>query len=172
MEINIKETLENDERYREGFQVYKDMEAKAHSQAEKLAEELIQAIVRKEEKMNISTAIMAVAKTLTHLASYLYDSEEEFLTDVQKARTSVVTDIIPALLDPRPCGNCEECKNGNPMECKAPQVRSSYTETRFIPVICNMLIEYDMFNKVLHMYAIRKEDGSTESAEDSASAST
>lgn len=167
MEFNIRETLENDERYKEGFAAYKEMETKAHQEAEKLAEALIQAIVRKEDKLNITTALMAVSKTLTHLASYLYDTEEEFLTDVQKARTTVVVDMIPALLDPSPCGLCEACKNGTPMECTQPKVRNDYTETRFIPLVCNMLVEYDLFNKILHMYAIRKENESSDAQNES-----
>lgn len=153
----IRQTIEGDEKYQEGLRVYKEMEELSHKTAEDIAKQLIERIVKKEDKFNVSTALMAVAKTLTHLTSYLYDTEEEFLTDVQKARTSVVTDIIPALLDPTPCGICENCKNGKPHECLTPKVRGDYTETRFLPLICNMLIEYDMFNKVLHMYALRQE---------------
>lgn len=154
---DIQKTIEEDPKYQEGLSVYKDMETLAHATAEDLAKQLIERIVKKEDKFNISTALMAVSKTLTHLTSYLYDTEQEFLTDVQKARTSVVTDIIPALLDPTPCGMCENCKNDKPQECLTPKVRGDYTETRFLPLICNMLIEYDMFNKVLHMYALRAE---------------
>lgn len=166
---NVEEILDKDGKYQEGLAAYRDMEAKAHEESGKLAELLIQKIVKKEDKFNISVALMAVSKTLTHLASYLYDNEEEFLSAVQKARTSVVSDVIPALLDPTPCGNCEACKNGNPAECINPDVRSDYTETRFLPVVANMLIEYDMFNKVLHMYALRgeNENGSNEAADES-----
>lgn len=162
---DVRQTIEGDEKYQEGLRVYKDMEALAHQTAEDIAKTMIERIVKKEDKFNISTALMAVAKTLTHLTSYLYDTEEEFLNDVQKARTSVVTDIIPALLDPTPCGICENCKDGKPYECINPKVRGDYTETRFLPLICNMLIEYDMFNKVLHMYALRHESPDGDSSD-------
>ena len=99
-----------------------------------------------------------------HLASYLYDSEEEFLTDVKKARTSVVTDIIPALLDQQSCGECQNCKNGNEAECINPTVRGDYTQSRFLPILCNMLVEYDLFNKVIHMYTTRNENLSSDEA--------
>lgn len=154
---NIEDILDKDGKYKEGVAAYRELETKAHEESGRLAQELIEKIIKKEEKFNISVALMALAKTLTYLASYLYDSEEEFLSAVQKARTSVVSDVIPALLDPTPCGNCEACKNGNPMECVNPDVRSEYTETRFLPIVANMLIEYDMFNKVLHMYAFKNE---------------
>ena len=82
------------------------MEQKANSVAEEISSTLIESIVKEEGKFNITTAILAVAKSLSHLSSYLYDTEEEFLADVKKARTATVSDVIPALLDPQPCGNC------------------------------------------------------------------
>ena len=165
--IDIKQALEKDDKYREGLDAFKELDTKAYSVAETISESLIKSIVEKEEKFNISTALLSVAKSLTHLASYLYDDEETFLKDVQKARSTVVEDIIPALLNPEPCGECENCKNGHPMECINPKVRADYTETRFLPILCNMLLEYDMFNKILHMYAFRKENEETpDSAEE------
>lgn len=155
--INIEEALERDENVQAGFEEYKKIEQKANSVAEEISSSLIETIVKEQDKFNISTAILAVAKSLSHLASYLYDTEEEFLLDVKKARTSVPSDIIPALLDPQPCGHCLSCKNGNPMECEMPQVRGDYTSSRFIPILCNMTIEYDMFNKILHMYTVGKD---------------
>ncbi len=154
---DINDILSQDPKFKEGLAAYHDIEEKAHEKASEIAKLLVDQILKKEDKFNISTAIMAVAKTLTHLASYLYDTEEQFLTDVQKARTCAVSDIIPALLDPQPCGICEECRNGNPTACLKPNVRADYTETRFLPILANMLIEYDMFNKVLHMYVFREE---------------
>ena len=165
--IDIKQALEKDDKYREGLDAFKELDTKAYSVAETISESLIKSIVEKEEKFNISTALLSVAKALTHLSSYLYDDEETFLKDVQKARSAVVEDIIPALLNPEPCGECENCKNGHPMECINPKVRADYTETRFLPILCNMLLEYDMFNKILHMYAFRKENEETsDSAEE------
>ena len=165
--IDIKQALEKDDKYREGLDAFKELDTKAYSVAETISESLIKSIVEKEEKFNISTALLSVAKALTHLSSYLYDDEETFLKDVQKARSTVVEDIIPALLNPEPCGECENCKNGHPMECINPKVRADYTETRFLPILCNMLLEYDMFNKILHMYAFRKENEETsDSAEE------
>lgn len=155
---NIEQILDSDGKYQEGLAAYRELEAKAHEESGRIAQELVEKIIKKEDKFNISVALMATAKVMTHLASYLYDTEEEFLSAVQKARTSVVSDVIPALLDPTPCGKCEACKNGKPMECLDPDVRADYTETRFLPIIANMLIEYDMFNKVLHMYALRNEN--------------
>lgn len=157
MEINIEEALKNDENMQAGLDEYKRMEQQANSVAEEISSTMIESIVKEQGKFNISVAILAVAKSLSHLSSYLYDTEEEFLTDVKKARTATVSDVIPALLDPQPCGNCMSCKDGKPMECITPQVRGDYTTSRFLPILCNMIIEYDLFNKVLHMYTVGKE---------------
>lgn len=155
--INIEEALNRDENVQAGLDEYKRMEQKANSVAEEISSTLIESIVKEEDKFNITTAILAVAKSLSHLSSYLYDTEEEFLIDVKKARTATVSDVIPALLDPQPCGNCMSCKDGKPMECMNPQVRGDYTTSRFLPVLCNMVIEYDLFNKIMHMYTVGKE---------------
>jgi hypothetical protein len=160
--INIDEALERDENIQVGLEEYKKMEQKANTIAEDISSSLIESIVKEEGKFNITEAILAVAKSLSHLASYLYDTEEEFLADVMKARTATVSDIIPALLDPQPCGECESCKNGNPMDCVNPQVRGDYTTSRFLPVLCNMIVEYDLFNKILHMYTVSKETNNDE----------
>lgn len=162
--INVEEALQRDENMQAGLDEYKRMEQKANSVAEDISSTLIESIVKQEGKFNITTAILAVAKSLSHLTSYLYDTEEEFLADVKKARGSVVSDIIPALLDPQPCGNCMSCKDGKPMECENPDVRGDYTTSRFLPLLCNMLIEYDLFNKILHMHTAGKQEVNTDEA--------
>lgn len=164
--INIEEALEKDTGVQKGLEEYRQIENKANSVAQEISASIVESIVKEQEKFNITTALLAVAKTLTHLASYLYDSEEEFLTDVKKARTSVVTDIIPALLDPQPCGECQNCKNGNEAKCLNPIVRGDYTQSRFLPILCNMLVEYDLFNKVIHMHTVGQETSSDEASEE------
>lgn len=166
--INIDEALEKDENIQAGLNEYKEMELKANSIAEEISSTLIESIVKENDKFNITTAIMSVAKSLSHLTSYLYDTEDEFLADVMKAREAVITDVIPALLNPQPCGNCVSCKDGKPMECINPEVRGDYTTTRFLPILCNMIIEYDLFNKILHMYTVGKKN-SNETSIDGAS---
>lgn len=158
MEINLEDALAKDDNFKKGVDEYSSLEKKANDVAEEISTKLVEEIVKNGEKFNISTAILAVAKCFGHLSSYLYDTEADFLTDVKKARVAVVSDVIPALLNPEPCGLCEECKNGNPQECLHPNVRGDYTTTRFLPLLCNMLIEYDLFNKVVYMYTAGKEE--------------
>jgi hypothetical protein len=165
MNLKIDEALKQDSNFQNALEEYKAMEQKANSVAEEISSTLVESIVKEQDKFNITTAILAVAKSLSHLTSYLYDTEEEFLIDVKKARTSVVSDVIPALLDPQPCGNCESCKNGSPMECINPEVRGDHTTSRFLPILCNMLIEYDLFNKVMYMHTADKELNKTETDE-------
>lgn len=158
MNFNIDEAIAKDDDFNQGINEYKIIEQKANDVAEEISSTLVESIVKDNEKFNLSTAILAVAKCFAHLSSYMYDSEDEFLTDIRKARTAVVSDIIPALLNPQPCGLCEECKNGNPHECLHPDVRGDYTTSRFLPLLCNMLIEYDLFNKIVYMHTAGKEN--------------
>ena len=167
MNFNIDEAITKDEDFNKGINEYKIIEKKANDVAEEISSTLVESIVKDNEKFNLSTAILAIAKCFSHLTSYMYDTEEEFLEDVRKARASVVSDIIPALLNPEPCGLCEECKNGNPHECLNPNVRGDYTTSRFLPILCNMIIEYDLFNKIVYMHTIGKEnDVDTESTKE------
>lgn len=158
MNFNIDEAIAKDENLNQGISEYKIIEKKANDVAEEISSTLVESIVKDNEKFNLSTAILAVAKCFAHLSSYMYDTEDEFLTDVRKARSAVVSDVIPALLNPQPCGLCEECKNGNPQECIHPDVRGDYTTSRFLPILCNMLIEYDLFNKIVYMHTAGKEN--------------
>ena len=164
MEFKIDSAIEKDEDFQKGYEEFQRIEQKANSVAEELSATLVESIVKQDgEKFNLSTAVMAVAKTLTHLVSYMYETEEEFLADVKKGRTAVVSDVIPALLNPQPCGLCEECRNGNPEFCSKPNVRGDYTTSRFLPILANMLIEYDMFNKILYMHTAGRVDKETPS---------
>lgn len=158
MAINVEEALKHDEHMQEGFDVYQELDKKSNDVAEEISSTLIESIVKDSDKFNISTAVLAVSKSLSHLASYMYDTEEEFLSDIKKARATVVSDIIPALLDPQPCGNCMSCKNDDIANCENPIIRGEYTTSRFLPILCNMIIEYDLFNKILHMYTVGREE--------------
>lgn len=144
--------LDNDPDLAKGYEEYNDIEKEADDMAKQITKDLLEAIIKKDnndKKLNLSTVIMAAAKTLSYLSGYMYDEEKEFLDDVQLARQAVVSDIIPALLHVKPCGECENCKNGEPEECLNPKLTPEYTTSRILPIIANMLIEYDIFNKVL-----------------------
>lgn len=166
MDFNIDEALAKDKNLRAGMEEYQRIESVANDVAGEISTKLIESIVKEQGKFNITTAVLATAKALSALTSYMYDSEEEFLIDVRKARTTVVSDVIPALLDPQPCGLCDNCKNGDPLNCMNPKVRGDYTTSRFIPIVANMLIEYDLYNKVLYMHTAGKvEPGFDEASE-------
>jgi hypothetical protein len=153
---NIEEALSSDKDMQAGIKAYSTIDDKALAVAQEITKAMVENIVKEESEFNISTAILAVSKSLIQLASFMYDTEEEFLIATKKARTSVVSEIIPTLLAPEPCGLCEECKNGHPEECLSPKVRHEYTQSRFLPILCGHVIEYDLFNKVLHMHTAGK----------------
>ena len=79
---------------------YQKLDELAESRASKLSEELVKQILetRDADKYNMTLAVLTVTKTLTHLASYFYEDEKTFLEDVRKARQSIPSDIVPALL--------------------------------------------------------------------------
>lgn len=152
-EIQEESPLNTNPDMQKGFEEYAELNKRAEEKASQMAEDMIKDIIvnGKKGEDNMTVALMTTAKLLTHLASYFYDTPDEFVKAVDKARHSVTEDIIPALLDPQPCGNCPNCQNGKKDECTTPVVRTEYTQSRFLPVLCNMLIEYDIFNKVLWM---------------------
>lgn len=156
--ININEALEKNEDMQRGLEEFRKIDDKATAVSQEITSKLVESVIKEENKYNITTSILTVAKCLTQLSSFLYDTEDEFLAELKKARESVISDVIPALLRPEPCGKCEECKNGHPEDCINPDVRADYTTSRFLPILANMLIEYDLFNKVLHMYTVGKEE--------------
>lgn len=158
IDIDLEKALADDNNLQEGYAVYQDLEKKANDVAEEISTKLIESIIKEESEFNISTAILATAKTLSHLASFLYDSEEEFLNDALKARTAITTDVIPALLDPQPCMVCDNCKNGLTDQCMDPSVRADYTLSSFLPIVSDMLIEYDLFNKIIYMYTVGRDE--------------
>lgn len=153
MALDSNESGKKKQYLEEGMKEFAELEKTANEVAEDISSKLIESIVKENDKYNITSAILTVAKCMSHLTSYLYDTEEEFLSDVKKAREAVASTVIPALLDPRPCGQCDECKNGNPEGCLKPNIRGDRTTSRFLPLLCNMLIEYDLFNKICYMHA-------------------
>ena len=159
---DIEKALSEDKDMQEGLSKFNEIDEKANAVAEEITKAMVDNIVKEESDFNLSTAILGVAKSLTQLSSFMYDSEEEFLTAIKRARELVVSDVVPMLVDPQPCGMCESCKNGKPEECINPTINTENTQSRFLPMLCGMLIEYDLFNKVLHMYTAGKENNNKE----------
>lgn len=168
LDMNIGQIIEEDKNYQEGNNEYQRIMELATLTSEEITASLIQEVVKKTDDgskanaLTLSTAILACAKAMVNLASYAYDTEDEFKEDIIKARKAVVDTIIPAVLDPQPCGECEECKNGNPMSCINPDMNTELLQTRVIPILANSLVEYDTWNKVMYLYTEGRELLNTE----------
>ena len=160
---DIQRALAEDKDMQEGLEQYNAIDEKANAVAQEITKAMVENIVKEESDFNLSTAILGVSKSLVQLSSFLYDSEEEFLVAMRRARDLVVSDVVPMLVNAHPCGSCENCKNGNEAECLHIQINTENTQSRFLPMLCGMLIEYDLFNKVLHMYTAGKEANKEES---------
>ena len=141
-----------DAAFEKGVKFFDDLSAKASENAKEIVSTLVNDVVKSsgsEDSFNLSTALFSVSKALSGLASFLYDSEEEFLKDIEEARGIVVSEVIPLLIGEISCGKCEECRSGNPEKCTNKQVREHITSSRFLPLLCSMLLEYDFFNKII-----------------------
>lgn len=152
--------------YERGIEEFNVIEKRSTEFCDQVVKEGADKILKDDtKKFNLSTALLGTSKALAGLASFLYDNETEFLQDVKKARECVVTDIIPALLDAKPCGVCPTCKDGDTEHCVKPVLRNDMVTTRFIAVLANTMIEYDLFNKVIYTHLV---DGKEDSSEGSA----
>lgn len=172
LDMNLEQTLMEDEHFKEGANEYERIMEQSMLVSEEITSALIKEIVKKTdtgEKANtltLTTAIAATAKTLINLVSYVYDSEDELRNTVVTARERVVDTIIPALLNPQPCGECPECKDGKP--CSNPNMDTSMLQTRTLPILCSQILEYDLWNKTMYMYTEGRELLNQEVTEDKA----
>ena len=163
LDMNVGDILEEDKNYQEGNNEYQRIMELATATSEEITASLIQEVVKKTDDgskanaLTLSTAILACAKAMVNLASYAYDTEEQFKNDIIKTRKAVVDTVIPAILDPQPCGQCEECQNGNPMGCINPDLNTELLQTRVIPILANALVEYDTWNKIMYLYTEGRE---------------
>lgn len=154
---DIQKALAEDKDMQEALSQYNSIDEQANAVAQEITKAMVENIVKEESNFNLSSALLGVSKSMVQLSSFLYDTEEEFLVAMKRARELVVSDLVPMLVDAHPCGACESCKNGNPDECLHIQINTENTQSRFLPLLCGMLIEYDLFNKVVHMYTVGKE---------------
>ena len=154
---DIQKALSEDKDMQAGLEKYNALDEQANAVAQEVTKAMVENIVKEENEFNLSTAVLGVSKSLVQLASFLYDSEEEFLVAMKRARNLVVSDLVPMLVDAHPCGSCENCKNGKSDECLNVRINTENTQSRFLPLLCGMLIEYDLFNKVLHMHTAGKD---------------
>lgn len=162
LDMNLEQTLQEDERFKEGENEYERIMEQSMIISEEITSALIKEIVKKDDvtgnkanTMTLTTAIAATAKTLINLVSYTYDTEEELKDIVSKARKSVVETVIPALLNPQPCGICPDCKDGKP--CTNPVMETELVQTRTLPILCAQILEYDLWTKMMYMYTEGRE---------------
>ena len=163
LDMKIGNIIEEDKQYQEGNTEYQRIMELATATSEEITASLIQEVVKKTDDgskanaLTLSTAILACAKAMVNLSSYAYDTEEEFKEDIIKTRKAVVDTVVPALLDPQPCGECEECRNGNEMGCINPDISTEMLQTRVVPILANALVEYDIWNKIMYLYTEGRE---------------
>ena len=96
LDMNLEQTLMEDEHFKEGANEYERIMEQSMLISEEITSALVKEIVKKTdtgEKANtltLTTAIMATAKTLINLVSYVYDNEEELKDVVINARSTMI----------------------------------------------------------------------------------
>ena len=161
LDMNLEQTMLEDEYFKEGANEYERIMEQSMIISEEITSALIKEIVKttetgeKANTITLTTAIAATAKVLINLVSYVYDTEDELKDVVTKSREAVVEKVIPAILNPQPCGKCQECKNGQP--CSNPNMDTELLQTKTLPVLCAEILEYDLWNKVMYMYTQGRE---------------
>lgn len=166
LDMDIEKVLMEDEAFKEGTEQYERIMEQAQSISEEITSALITAIVKKTDTgdkantLTLSTAILSAAKTLINLSSYVYDNESDFMNTIKEAREAVIDKIIPAMLNPQPCGLCQECKSKKP--CTNPNMDTNLLQTKSLPIVSASLIEYDLWNKMMYIYT----EGINETSED------
>ena len=145
---SIEELLMKDQGIADGQQqVHKDVSV-ADKLAQDITADLMKKIMKEDGEVNMQHAILSLARSMTYLGQYMYESEDEFGADVEKARVLAANRVVVALENPQPCGTCESCNDDMP--CDTPKVESEHTRTRFMPLVASALLEYDHWCKTLH----------------------
>ena len=161
LDMNIEKTIMEDEHFKEGVEEFDKIVSQASKISEEISSALIKEIIKtnddgkKANTLTLTTAIIAVSHALINLTSYVYNSEEELMDIVKKSREAVINTVIPALLNPQPCGECPECKTGQP--CSNPNMETELLQTRTLPILCAEILEYDLFNKTVYMHTEGRE---------------
>lgn len=161
LNMDIEKALLEDDAFKEGVGQYERINEQAQIISEEITAALVAQVIKKDDQgdkandFTLSTAILATAKTLINLSSYVYKEEKDFLETVEEARTAVIDKIIPSLLNPQSCGLCPECKSKKP--CSNPNMDTSLLQTRSFPIVAASMIEYDMWTKLMYKFTVEKE---------------
>lgn len=155
-EEKVMEMLNKDEDFQNALKKYEEAEKQSSEKANELSMKIIESFSLQDinqtienSRFNLLMAKMTAAKMLATLSSFSYE-EKDFMDSLVRARECVQKEIVPTLMDVQPCGECEECKNGNKDKCLRPIVRSEYCESRFLPLLADALIEYDAWSEILY----------------------
>lgn len=155
-EEQAKHALDENPAVKTAWDEYNDMETQARELANKMSEVIIQELHLDDDSLSIKEARkhhviakLASSGLLAMLSSLSYD-EADFAISAKRAREIVTNQLVPMLVDEQPCGECDECKNGHPEKCLNPKYDEKNSESRFLPLLCQALIEYDAWAESLH----------------------
>lgn len=150
------EKLREDKDFQNALNKYEEAERLAQEYSANFAKEIVSILHLEDSKQtienarfNLIVAKMTAAKLLATLSSFSY-LEKDFMEALINARKLIQDEIVPTLMQKEPCGECEACKNGHPELCIKPNVRESYCESRFLPLLSDALIEYDAWSEILY----------------------
>lgn len=155
-EDQIIEKLSEDPDFKKSLNKFQEIDDKSQQFSIDISNKIVEMLdltnenlTREEARFNFLTAKLAAAKLLATIASFNYE-EDDFLEGMERARKMIPEEVVPMLMNVQPCGQCDNCKNGKKNECLNPKVREEACESRFLPLLSEALIEYDIWNEVLY----------------------
>ena len=156
MTEQVTEKLMEDKNFQKGYKQYQDLDTKSQELSVKYVKDIMTIleldkpdITIERYRHNLLLAKFTVAKILATLSSFNYE-ENDFHDAMDRARHCVAEELVPMLINEEPCGECKNCKDGKPDECLNPKIRTKHCESRFLPVLCEALIDYDIWNEILY----------------------
>jgi hypothetical protein len=153
LDMNLDRAMDEDKALQEGNELHERMVEQAAVLSDEITSALVKKIVDSSETDNPlkkEVAILAIARTLTTLASYSFETEDEFMTSLRSAYNKMEQNVLRAILNPRPCAECAECSQYL-QECSEKDgLDTKMTTNANLCLMSYELINYDLWNKVLY----------------------
>ena len=153
LDMNLDRAMDEDKALQEGNEIHERMVEQAAVLSDEITSALVKKIVDSSETDNPlkkEVAILAIARTLSTLSSYSFETEDEFLETMRSAYTKMEGNVLKSILNPRPCSECAEC-SAYLQECAEKDgLDYKATTNANLCFIAYQLINYDLWNKVVY----------------------
>lgn len=153
LDMNLDKAMDEDKALKEGNEIHERMVEQAAVLSDEITSALVKKIVDSSETDNPlkkEVAILAIARTLTTLASYSFETEDDFMASLRSAYNKMEQNVLRAILNPRPCSECTECSQYLQECSEKDELDTKMTTNANLCLMSYELINYDLWNKVLY----------------------